>query len=129
MENCSTLGTPLQPGERLSQEQEPTSEGEKEEMEKVPFRQAVGSLMYLMVSTRPDLAAAVGIVSIFFNNPGRKHWEAVKKIFRYLQKTKNLGLVFRKHSHDDFVLIGYSDADWGTCKDTYMSVTGYVFQI
>ena len=46
MENCSSLGTPLQLGERLSREQEPTSEGEKEEMEKVPFRQAVGSLMY-----------------------------------------------------------------------------------
>ena len=129
MEKCSNLGTPLQPGEHLSCEEEPHSEGEKEEMEKVPYREAVGSLMYLMVSTRPDLAAAVGIVSRFFNNPGRKHWEAVKKVFRYLQKTKNLGLVFRKKSLEDFILFGYSDADWGTCKDTHRSVTGYVFQL
>ena len=92
MEYCSSLGTPLQPGEKLASEQEPKSEGEKKEMENVPYRQAVGSLMYLMVSTRPDLAAAVGIVSRYFNNPGKKHWETVKKVFRYLQRTKSVVL-------------------------------------
>ena len=85
--------------------------------------------MYLMVSTRPDLAAAVGIVSRYFNNPGKKHWEAVKKVFRYLQRTKNCGLVFRKQKLEDFFLLGYSDSDWGTCKDTHRSVTGYLFQL
>lgn len=47
-------------------------------LDRVPYASAVGSLMYAMVCTRPDLAHAVGVVSRFLSNPGKKHWEAVK---------------------------------------------------
>ncbi|GKG39208.1 hypothetical protein Tco_0463353, partial [Tanacetum coccineum] len=59
-------------------------------MDRVPYASAVGSLIYAMVCTRPDLAHAVGVVSRFLSNPGKKHWEAVKWIFRYLRVTSKL---------------------------------------
>jgi hypothetical protein len=52
-------------------------------MHDIPYREAVGSLMYLALATRPDVAYAVGVVSRFSNNPGIVHWEAVKRVFKY----------------------------------------------
>ena len=63
---------------KLTKDQSPKSEEEKSEMAKVPYASAVGSLMYAMVCTRPDIAHAVGVVSRFMSDPGREHWEAVK---------------------------------------------------
>lgn len=72
----------------------PQSEAEKEYMAKVPYSSAVGSLMYAMVCTRPDLAHAVSVVSRFMANPGKDHWIAVKRIFRYLRGTSDVGLIY-----------------------------------
>ena len=58
---------------KLSSKQSPSSEKEKEEMRKVPYALAVGSLMYAMVCTRPDIAHAVRVVSKFLSNPGKEH--------------------------------------------------------
>jgi hypothetical protein len=104
----------------------PTSKSEVEEMEKVPFRSAVGSLIYLVTGTRPDIAVAVGEVAKFCNNPGKQHWAAVKRIFRYLKGTEDFGLLVNP-SND--TLIGYSDADWAGDLDSRRSTTGYVFTI
>ena len=49
----------------------------------VPYASAVGSLMYVMVSTRPNIAHGVGVVSRYIANPGKEHWEAVKWLLRY----------------------------------------------
>ncbi|MCI64798.1 vacuolar protein sorting-associated protein 33 [Trifolium medium] len=56
-------------------------------MKKVPYASAVGSLMYTMICTRPDIAHAVGVVSRFLSNPSKDHWQAVKWILRYLRGT------------------------------------------
>ena len=69
--------TPLPPGCKQSQEDSPHSAAEASEMEGIPYRSAVGSLMYLAVCTRPDIAAAVSSLSRFNANPGRAHWEGV----------------------------------------------------
>ena len=66
---------------------------EKEEMSNVPYRQALGSLMYLATENRPDLAQAVSTVSRFRQNPGRAHWEGVKRILRYVVGTPKVGLI------------------------------------
>ena len=58
-----------------------------EYMSMVTYSSTVGSLMYAMVCTRPDIANAVGVVSRYMNNPGKEHWEAVKWILRYLRGT------------------------------------------
>ena len=93
-------------------------------MSKVPYAQAIGSLMYAMLCTRPDICYAVGIVSRYQSNPGHKHWQAVKRIFRYLRGTADLVLCYHE---GDLRLRGYSDADWASDKDGRKSTSGYTF--
>jgi hypothetical protein len=63
-------------------------------MSRVPYSSTVGSLMYAMVCTRPDIAHAVGVVRRYMNNPGKENWEEVKWILRYLRGTSNHALCF-----------------------------------
>ena len=95
-------------------------------MTKVPYQSAIGSLMYAMVATRPDIAFAVGVVSRFMSNPGKKHWDALKLIMRYLSGTKDKCLCLGR---GDVSIIGYTDSDYGGCADSRKSTSGYIFQI
>jgi len=76
-------------------------------MKDVPYASAVGSLMYAMLCTRPDICFAVGLVSRYQSNPGPTHWQAVKRIMRYLRGTTDLVLCYQG---GDLKLRGYSDA-------------------
>jgi hypothetical protein len=96
-------------------------------MEDVPYRSAVGSLLYLANCTRPDIAEATMMVSRFSSRPGRQHWAAVKKIFKYLRGTSKVGITFRGSNGDLEQLHGYCDSNWGGDLDTRRSTTGYVF--
>ena len=89
---------------------------------------AIGCLTYAATISRPDLAAAVGVLSKFMAKPGKEHWQGIKRILRYVQGTLNYGLVFFTEGIDP-TLTGYSDADWGGDLSTRHSTTGYVFQI
>ena len=85
---------PIRHGIHLSKTMSPkTSEG-MVEMAKVPYASAIGSLMYAMLCTRPDIAYAVSVTSRFQSNPGLEHWVAVKAIFKYLRRTKDLVLTY-----------------------------------
>ena len=90
------------------------------------YQSAVGSLMYAMLGTRPDIAFAVSVVSRYASNPSERHKTAVKRIFRYLRGTTNLRLTFKG---DLVYLTGYTDADWAGDRDTRRSTSGYVFNI
>ena len=90
-------------------------------MKSVPYALAVGSLMYAMVATRPDIAHAVGIVSRFMHNPGRAHWNAVKHIFGYL-----VGIAFAPDEPSS--LVGYTASDYRGCIDSRKSKSGYCFK-
>uniref|UniRef100_A0A3Q7HPF2 Reverse transcriptase Ty1/copia-type domain-containing protein n=1 Tax=Solanum lycopersicum TaxID=4081 RepID=A0A3Q7HPF2_SOLLC len=103
------------------------SEEEKEYMSRVPYASAVGSLMYAMVCTRPDLAHAVSVVSRFMGQPGKEHWQAVKRIFRYLRGTSDVGLIYGGDAQ--CLVTGYSDSDYAGDVDTRRSMTGYVFTL
>ena len=92
-----------------------------------PYREAVGCLMYLMVGTRPDLAYAIGKLSQHSANPCQSHWSAVKRVMRYVQGTRNLGIFFNNKSNPP-ELLGFSDADWAGCQDSRKSTSGYVFK-
>jgi hypothetical protein len=70
--------SPLASHLKISSKQSPTSEKENEEMKKVPYASAMGSMMYAMVCMRPDIAHAVGVVSRFLSNPDKKHWATMK---------------------------------------------------
>jgi len=84
MGNAKLVSTPFASHFRLSKDQSPQIEEEKEFMAKVLYASATRSLMYAMVCTRPDIRHAVGVVSGFMSNPGKAHWAAVKWILRYL---------------------------------------------
>ena len=90
------------------------------------YQSAVGSLMYAMLGTRPDLAYAVSVVSRYASNPTGTHWKAVKRIFRYIRGTLDLRLTFSGALEP---LAGYTDADWGGDRDTRRSTSGYVFNV
>ena len=93
-------------------------------MAKVPYSSVVGSLMYAMVCTRPDIAHAVGVVSRFLKNPGKEHWEAVKWILRYLRGSSDECLCFGASNP---ILKGYTDSDIAGDLDNRKSTTGYLF--
>nr|KYP42640.1 Retrovirus-related Pol polyprotein from transposon TNT 1-94 [Cajanus cajan] len=123
MENSKVVGTPLAAHFKLSVKQSPSNEAEKTYMSKVPYVYAVGSLMYPMVCTRPDVAYVVGTVSRFLSNPSREHWNAVKWILRYLHGTSGLRLCF---GGDKPTLVGYSNSDMAGDVDSRKSTSGYL---
>ena len=94
MKDAKSVTSPFAGHHKLSSKECPSSKTEKEEMSKVPYQSAVGSLMYAMVCTRPDIAYAVGVVSRFMTNPGQAHWNAMKWILRYVKGTSRSSLCF-----------------------------------
>jgi hypothetical protein len=126
MKGAKSVVTPLAPHFRLSGNQSPTIAEDKAYMENVPYASAVGSLMYAMVCTRPDISQAVSVVSRFMANPGKAHWEAVKWILRYLKGTINTALCF---GEDTCQISGFVDSDYAGDLDRRRSTTGYVFKI
>jgi hypothetical protein len=125
MENSKAVNTPLATHFKLSYKQSPSSEDETFDMKRVPYASAVGSLMYAMVCTRPDIAHAVGTVSRFLSNPGREHWNAVKWVLRYLRGTTCMRLCF---GGDKPTLEGYSDSDMAGDIDSRKSTSGYMIK-
>ena len=105
MTQCHTAKTPAAPDRLTAPTTSPTKE-ESDFMVRVPFRNAVGALMYLMVATRPDIAFAVIQVAKFVNDPRKIHWTAVKRIFRYLRGTSEYGITYTRG--ETFNLEGYS---------------------
>jgi hypothetical protein len=126
MQNAKPVSTPLASHFKLTKEMCPKTQEEIEYMSRVPYSSTVGSLMYAMVCTRPDIAHAVGVVSRYMNNPGKEHWEEVKWILRYLRGTTTHALCF---GGSDTFLQGYVDSDMAGDKDSRRSTTGYVFTI
>eukprot|EP00253_Pinus_taeda_P023460 PITA_23460 len=101
---------------------------EEEYMSPVPCESAVGSLIYAMVCTRPDIVHAVGVLSKFMSNPGKEHWTTVKWVFRYLRGTSDYGLCYQGRLGLDKVLDirGFVDADWARDRDQRRSTNGCV---
>ena len=84
MSKAKVVSSPLASHFKLSSIHSPSTDKEKEDMRRVLYALVVGSLMYVMVCTKPDIAYAVGVVNRFLSNTRRLHWEAVKWIMRYL---------------------------------------------
>ena len=78
--DTKSVSTPMAPHFKLSAKMSLRSVQKREYMSHVPYASAVGSLMYAMVCTRPDLSQAVSMVSRYMHDPGQGHWEAVKWI-------------------------------------------------
>ena len=78
-------------------------------MEKIPYASALGSIIYAMVATQPDLAHVVGVVRRYMSNLGRKHWEVVKHILKYIRGTKDAHLTFGSNNSTE--VEGYTNSD------------------
>ncbi|KAJ9561764.1 hypothetical protein OSB04_006924 [Centaurea solstitialis] len=117
---------PMQHGIVLSKAQCPESSQDKDRMKLIPYASAIGSIMYAMLCTRPDVAYSVSVTSRYQQNPGEAHWVAVKNILKYF--TKEMFLVFGG-SEDEISVTGYSNASFQTDKDDFRSQSGYVFTL
>lgn len=126
--------TPLPVKSRLYKASE--EESKAFALEKKPYRNGVGSLMYLSMCTRSDLSHAVGVLSQHVEHPGEPHWDALIHVFRYLKGTTHLGIKF--DGSDPHTIIGQKshhlpvsmcDADWAGDPNTRRSTTCYVFKL
>lgn len=124
-EDSKPISTPMDPNTKISTAQSPSTGPQYATMRNIPYREAVGALMYAMLGTRPDISFAVTTVSKFSSNPGMAHWEAVKRIYRYLLGTKELWLSYGGVAKE---LVGYADAD-GSMSEDRRATSGYAFLV
>ncbi|UYV75942.1 hypothetical protein LAZ67_13001877 [Cordylochernes scorpioides] len=90
---------------------------------KVPYRQLIGSLLYVATITRPDIMFPVSYLSRTLDKPPQATWKAAKRIVRYLMATKDIGLIYTVSSNN---LISYSDSDWARDKIDRKSTSGNI---
>ena len=126
MNEAKPMSSPLSSHFKLSKEQSPKTKEERDHMSKVPCASAIGSLMYVMVCIRPNIAHTVGVMNRFMSRPGKQHWEAVKWILRYLRGSLDTCLCFTGAS---LKLQGYVDADFAGDIDSRKSTTVFVFTL
>ncbi|KAM1309376.1 hypothetical protein ACFX2H_006077 [Malus domestica] len=127
MEQSKKGFLPVGHGIHLSKSMEPKTPEEIRQMSYIPYASAIGSLMYAMICTRPDIAYAVSITSRYQSNPGSEHWTAVKTVLKYLRRTKDMFLVYGGAS--ELRVEGYTDADFQSDVDDRSSNSGYVFTL
>ncbi|GJV02452.1 putative RNA-directed DNA polymerase [Tanacetum coccineum] len=125
MENSKKGSLPLHHGIKISNDLCPVTDEELDKMSRVPYASAIGSIMYAMTCTRPDVSFALSMVSRHQQNPGEGHWTVVKNILKYLRNTKDRFLVYG--GEKELRVIGYCDASWQTDKYDSRSQSGWVF--
>nr|GEW52822.1 retrovirus-related Pol polyprotein from transposon TNT 1-94 [Tanacetum cinerariifolium] len=129
VDNSKSVYVPLGAHFKVSLKDCQSNDWDVERTSKVPYANVVGSLMYLMVRTRPDITYVVSIVSRYLANPCKNHWEAVKWILKYLKGTADVGLAYDR-DHGKYVDVdGFVDADYAKDPDKGRSITGYVFMV
>ncbi len=119
--NSHPISTPVPANFKLPQLDAP-------EIDTCQYQSHIGSIMYVMLGTRPDIAYAVGALSQFSANPGKRHLEAINHVLRYLNVTKDYKIIYDGNStKDDFVT--YCDSDWAGDSCDHQLISGYVFKI
>ena len=88
----------------------PQEKNEKLFGPEVPYLSAIGALMYLASTTRPDIVFSVNFLARYSSAPTRRHWNGIRHILRYLKGTTNMGLFYSKDC--SFDLVGYVDAEY-----------------
>ncbi|GJT93802.1 hypothetical protein Tco_1082647 [Tanacetum coccineum] len=115
METCDPFGTPMEIKDKLDLDQN------RSLVNATKYHSMIGALMYL-TSGRPDIIHATCLCARYQAKTTKKHLKEVKRIFRYLRGTVNIGLWYTRDS--GFELTGFSDADYAGCKDTFKSTSG-----
>nr|GAT59056.1 predicted protein [Mycena chlorophos] len=125
LDDLKPLSIPMDPNVTLSSAQSPRTADELARMRSVPYKEAVGSLMYASLGTRPDITFAVTKLSKFSSNPGPAHWEAAKRVIRYLHGTSRWELTYGETTRE---LTGWVDAD-GSQEEERPAISGFAFLI
>ena len=123
MTEANPLSTPLDPNTNLFAYE--ISDDIRTEMRSRPYSKLIGSLMYAATGTRPDISFAVSTLARFMSDPHPVHWDAAKRVLRYLKGMKNLCLTFGRNENG---LVGYTDADWASQAHRH-SISGSVFLV
>ncbi|GBO20169.1 Copia protein [Araneus ventricosus] len=119
MSDCKPCSTPLEP-------KCTSADFANSELFEGPFRELIGSLLYLAVTTRPDILFSVNCLSQLQEKPTVAAWTGLKRILRYLKGTKNFKLVYKKLHNPNFNIDLYVDADWASDTTDRKSVSGHV---
>nr|GEV55618.1 hypothetical protein [Tanacetum cinerariifolium] len=127
MKNSKRGSIPMQEKLKLSKSQGASTPSELKRMQNIPYASAVGSIMYAVRCTRPDVAFAQNVTSQFQQNPGDIYWTTVKKILKYLRNTKDMFLVYGGDLKRELRVSCYTDVGYMTDADDFKSQTGYVF--
>jgi hypothetical protein len=127
MKDCSPVATPMTPGLKLDHEGDLLPEGNE-------YAAIVGSLLYLAVKTRPDIAHAVGVLSRFMSCPRAPHLQAAKRVLRYIARDPGAGLFFRVHpptrrTPQSLHCLLYTDADFAADPVMRKSTSGLLFRV
>lgn len=118
--------TPWDPNYYPTKQSCPTTDDDIAEMrsDAPKYRSTAASLLWYL-HTRPDIHFNVTQLCRFISNPGRQHWKDLKSVLRYCAGTRSRGITFDSRKPDAATLFAHCDSDWGKCKDTRRSVTGY----
>ena len=120
MQECKAAITPTVMGLKLSREDN------SKDFNPSLYKSIVDSLMYL-TATKPDIMHVVSLISRFMDTPKEAHWQATKRILRYVKGTKMFGILYHTSEHSD--LVGYTDSDWAGSVDDRKSTSGYIFHM
>ena len=119
MKACNVKNTPLPGGFKLA----PKSQEDEEDTD-APYRQLVGSVMYLATCTRPDLSYAMCVLTRRFDTPTKATWEAANMVLKFIKGTPDTGLLYKQSKSPQ--LVAFVDSDWAGEEETRKSTTGYV---
>ena len=103
----------------------PKTESERKEMGDKPYQSVLGAVMWGQLVTQPDLLFSVSLLAQFQANPGMEHWNALMHVIGYIKNTIDYGITYSR----DYNISPYAfvDTDYGGCRDTHRSTSGYVF--
>lgn len=122
MEDCKSVSTPMESNLKLEIPSDNCTPVDQQD-----YRSLIGSLLHLSLNTRPDITFAVNRLAQFNQCATSEHWNAARRILKYLKGTMDLSLHFESTSGD--VLVGYVDADWASDKKDSKSYSGYCFKL
>lgn len=117
MDSCETVSTPIDHNQILD-------EANDTQISQFPYRQLIGSLLFLSVVSRPDITYTVAVLSRYLERPKQIHVNAAKRVIKFLKGTMNQGI---RYSAKEMEIYGYSDADYAGDVNTRRSTSGYVF--
>ena len=121
MSDCKSVATPIECNLNLEK-------GKENKRIDKPYRELISCLMYVALTSRPDLCAATIYFSQFQNCPNEKHWVNLKRILRYIKGTLDLKLIYEGNV-DREILKAFADADWASNKLDRKSLSGYIFKV